>query len=380
MNAIVLALFSGINFAFAILSFIIYHNNTSQKFYFYFGLFNLFSGFYFLLNVISGYVNFDIRWLIILCAGIYYGVFPWVLFEYVRVKHHNFLRLLSSVFAAAILIFIVNPDPDNFAIWQILAHIGLIGLMVAAVYATIVLIQNKRSGAMLFGFISALFVLLGLEEIISNYSSRQLLSGYFTGILPLDLYPLLFTLIIGTRLSNEVFAKNRLKIQLIESKLNEEKLKLEEFETEKLQEKLHSKSKDLTDFGIEITRKKEFTENIYDKLTILKKEIKTKSTELNELISFIKSHIQIDRELDHFQKNIDSINNEFVSRLRNDCPSLTNNELQLASLLRLKFNTKEIAVIKNISPDSVKVLRYRIRKKLNLSTHQGLSQFMQELD
>ncbi|MEM9144277.1 MAG: LuxR C-terminal-related transcriptional regulator, partial [Bacteroidota bacterium] len=48
-------------------------------------------------------------------------------------------------------------------------------------------------------------------------------------------------------------------------------------------------------------------------------------------------------------------------------PSLTPNDLKLCAYLRLNLASKEIAGLLNISPRSVEIKRYRLRKKLNLS-------------
>jgi DNA-binding CsgD family transcriptional regulator len=40
------------------------------------------------------------------------------------------------------------------------------------------------------------------------------------------------------------------------------------------------------------------------------------------------------------------------------------------------METKEIATVMDISPESVKVARHRLRKKLNLATEQNLSSFL----
>ncbi len=165
MNAVVLSLFSGINIAFALLSFIIYYKSTAQKFYLYFGLFSLFSGFYFLLSASTGTVDTDIRWIVLLFAAVYYAIFPWFIFEYIGKKSNFFLGLLASIFAAAISAFIMNPDTDNFATWQILAHIGLVGLMIVAIYAAFITRKNGVPGAKEFAFLSGLFVVLDWKKL-----------------------------------------------------------------------------------------------------------------------------------------------------------------------------------------------------------------------
>jgi len=88
--------------------------------------------------------------------------------------------------------------------------------------------------------------------------------------------------------------------------------------------------------------------------------------------------LKIDKHLDYFHQNVEVVNHEFNAKLKELYPELTEGELHLASLLRLKLNTKEIARLKNISPDSVKVLRYRLRKKFLLTNKMNIVDFLQQ--
>jgi hypothetical protein len=379
MNIVILSLFSGINIAFAIMSFFIWKNEKAQKLYFYFGVFSLFSGFYFLLIGVSDVFELNMFNAIIFCAAIYYGIFPWLIFELINKRQRIYSFILSTLFALAFFALILNSGKSNFPTWQIIAHIGLIGLFSVVLYATVIFKKEKLKGANEFLILVILFILLGLEEIISRYSGYQFLTNYITWITPLDIYPLLFTIIIGARLSNDFYSKNKFHIKLLESDLKEKRLKLAELEKKSLQEDLQYKTMDLTNFGIEITKNRAFIESLYTKLLGIKKSSKNDSSDLNEVLKILKSRLIINKELNYFNGNVEKINHAFTSKLKESYPSLTANEIHLASLLRLNLNTKEIATIKNISPDSVKVLRYRLRKKLNLSTPMGLSEFLTKI-
>lgn len=379
MNSSILTFFAGINIAFALLSFLVFHKNRIQKFHLYFALFNLFSGIYLSLIALSEVISTDIELLTLISAGIYYAVFPWFIFKFIGNNTKTTPWLFSAIYATAILVYSFNPTQTGYPLWQLIAHIGLLGLVAITLYASVTLRKSNSSGAREFIVLTVLFSILAVEEIITTATGTPFFTLFTNKILLLDIYPILFTLIIGTRLSSDVHTNYKIRLTAMKNGLNEEKLKLEESERKRLQTELRNKNKDLTDFGIEITRKKEFTERVYKKLINLKKQRKMSATALNEVISFTNSHMQIDKEIDYLQRNVESVNHEFVSVLKNDCPALTSNELHLASLLRLKFSTKEIAIIKNISPDSVKVMRYRIRKKLNLPTHKHLSEYMLEL-
>ena len=382
MDVLFLSLFSGFNIASALLSSYVWFKNKDQKLYLFFAIFSLFSGLYFILKALSISLNLDIFGVIIFCAGIYYAVFPWFVFELIKKKNNLLLGSLAIIFALAVLGFIFNPWGESIPIpiGQILAHIGLIGLMAVTIYASIQLLKKEKYKAKGFVFLTILFVFLGLEEIISLYSGHEFLINYIKPTFLLDIYPLLFTLVIGKKLATEIYLKNKNKIKIIEGELKEKQLQLVELEKKKLQEDIQYKTMDLTNFGIEITKNRSFIQSLHTQLGDLKKSEKIKSDDLSEILKTIKSRLIINKDLNYFNGNVKKINHAFTSKLKVAYPSLTASEIHLASLLRLNLNTKEIAIIKNISPNSVKVLRYRLRKKLNLATIDNLSDFLNKIN
>lgn len=375
-NVIFISLFSGFNIAFAILSFFIWKSDNSKKLYFYFGIFSLFSGLYFLLIGLSDVFQLEMRYAIILCAAIYYGIFPWLIFELMENKKRTIPSILSFIFAFAFFVLLIYPDESDYALWQIIAHIGLLGLCGVTAYTSGVFKKKKLKGANSFMVLTFIFIFFGLEEIISSVTGYKFLRNYFTSMAPLDIYPILFTSILGARLSVDFYSKNKVKIKLMQSELNEKQLKLTELEKLRLQQELQFKNKDLTSFGVEITKNRAFLKSIYTKLLTIEKSEKIDYENLREILKNIKSQLLTHNDYNHFNENVEKVNHAFTAKLKKAYPSLTPNEIHLASLLLLKLNTKEIATIKNISPNSVKVLRYRLRQKLNLETSINLSEFL----
>jgi len=60
-------------------------------------------------------------------------------------------------------------------------------------------------------------------------------------------------------------------------------------------------------------------------------------------------------------------------------PSLTKSEREVCGLLRVNLSIKEVASIRNSTIDSIKSIRYRLRKKFNLDKNVELQNFIQSL-
>jgi hypothetical protein len=156
------------------------------------------------------------------------------------------------------------------------------------------------------------------------------------------------------------------------------KLDMREKEVERLEEELSKINKDLTDFALDIARKNEFTQEIEAQLKQLKKvtSVATKENLLQELIFKTHNHLKTNESFEKFQQNIKKVNHDFFEKMSVQFDNITCNEIHLCGLIRLGLTIKDIAAIKNISPKSVEMNRYRLRKKLELIEGQDLYQFL----
>ena len=70
----------------------------------------------------------------------------------------------------------------------------------------------------------------------------------------------------------------------------------------------------------------------------------------------------------HFQKSCPT----FYGNIKKDYPNLTKNELKHCAYIKVNMSNKEIARLINVSPKSVVMAQYRLKKKINLPTEMSL--------
>jgi DNA-binding CsgD family transcriptional regulator len=133
---------------------------------------------------------------------------------------------------------------------------------------------------------------------------------------------------------------------------------------------LDHKESQLSAITIQILEKNQLLEEIK---TILSKKEPTTETELKKLVS--KYTIQ-DHNWKDFDQHFERVNKHFYTRLKQNYPEISANDLKICALIKLNLSIKEMASILNISPDSVKTARHRLRKKLQLSTEDNLTDFI----
>jgi len=183
--------------------------------------------------------------------------------------------------------------------------------------------------------------------------------------------------------------KGRLTKLKIKSLENRYLLKIESLE-KSLEDKTHQKNNlgkelefrqnEMVTMAMSIIHKNEFLNELKEEVIKIKGRIIDHETRLslNKLSLLITQDLSIDRDREKFQMHINQQNSNFIHRISESFPTMTENEKRLAVLLRLNLSSKEIASILNISPKSVEMNRYRLRKKLKVDPKVGLNDFIRE--
>lgn len=172
---------------------------------------------------------------------------------------------------------------------------------------------------------------------------------------------------------------SRLKIAAAEKRNTHlQEMLFAEEEIRKLQAKsLEQKKQELTTSAMLIANKNE----VFNKLKKLAERIKETfaekgNDEVREIISEIDRQTDMQDQWDEFKLHFESIHKSFFKGMRARCPGITQHDMQLCAYIKLNLNTKEIARLMNITPESVNTHRYRLRKKLNLTAEETLDDFV----
>ena len=186
------------------------------------------------------------------------------------------------------------------------------------------------------------------------------------------------------------------KRQLIKERARMEALKLEELkqreeqfekertsswqriinlENEKLQQELKYKAKELSNSTLNLLHKNEILQNINKELHQISYDQKNQEVDarLKKLIKTISKELESSEDWEVFDSNLNAVHEEFVCRLKSFYSNLTPNDIRLCIFLRMNKSTKEIATLMNLSVRGVESSRYRLRKKMNLSRDDSLT-------
>ena len=115
-------------------------------------------------------------------------------------------------------------------------------------------------------------------------------------------------------------------------------------------------------------------------LSTLKKELNNNSEDdLKRLIKIIDKNLNNTDDWKLFEEAFNNADKDFLKKMKAKHAVLTPNDLRLCAYLRLNLSSKEIAPLLNISPRSVEVKRYRLRKKMELPHESSLTNYILEI-
>lgn len=159
----------------------------------------------------------------------------------------------------------------------------------------------------------------------------------------------------------------------------EEEAALNKKRHELVERELRLKSNELTNFALHLVEKNKFLHELKAELKRLRHTpADARENRIKELALTVQQNINMNKELEEFQKTVDQVNAAFFVRLKEEFPTLTKNESNLCAMLRMNLSSKEIASLNNITVRAVEMSRYRLRKKFKLTSDIGLTDFLQE--
>ena len=116
-----------------------------------------------------------------------------------------------------------------------------------------------------------------------------------------------------------------------------------------------------------------------DKLKAAIASFEINNQEKRKLIKIIDNdtNTEILQNLDH---ELEQVHSSLFAKLVQAHPKLTSNNLKLISYIKMHLSNKEIADLLYISPDSVKMAKNRLKKKLSLGSSESIDFYIHSLD
>ena len=174
--------------------------------------------------------------------------------------------------------------------------------------------------------------------------------------------------------------KRKIQLKSVQEELYINKIKTRELEQKALESELTHKNRELTTYALDICRKRAFLNSIRDRINdLVKKEENEIKLSFEEIVKEFRGQLSIEEDLRDFYDKASALEDNFHQNLSSLGFGLTKNDLHLCALVRLELSTKEIAEIKNVAPKTIRMGKYRLKRKLNLGENDDLAIFLKDV-
>lgn len=202
--------------------------------------------------------------------------------------------------------------------------------------------------------------------LISKEKEVSRLTNY---LLAIGMLVLIVLIAVGYFFFKGIRKRDRQLLQtkeaLVEALEKQKVLKETQFQND-----LEHKESQLSAITLQMLQKNELLEEIKNTIE------KDAPISEQQLLKMVNKHFTQNDNWNDFDLYFESVNKNFYTRLKQRYPDISANDLKICALIKLNLSIKEMASILNISPDSVKTARYRLRKKLQLHTEENLTEFI----
>lgn len=172
--------------------------------------------------------------------------------------------------------------------------------------------------------------------------------------------------------------ESSLRAELLEEKA---KLKTEEASRLEMEQKLilaqkNQLQKELLAESLQVGHKNEVLQNMKEKIATEKLDRKT----IQNLSRIINEEIRLDKDFESIKTDIKEINPDFIEALQKQSNNkLTQLDIKYCSYIKLNLTTKQMSNLLHVEPSSIRMNKYRLKRKLHLKKEQDLNIFLHSI-
>jgi len=228
----------------------------------------------------------------------------------------------------------------------------------------------------------------GQKAIIESHTNTEnIVNLIFPGIILVSsVIIVVFVWLLTRQKQLRLKAENELlqqQNQLYQTQRNLNSMEISSIQSayELLNIKHESKRKEFIDMANNLTEQRMFLDeiNLHLNETLTKDKLSEVHDNIRAIQNIIHQKLTFASEKTSFYAEVEKIHKDFKIKLETNYPDLSDHEKKLATLIRLNLSNKEIATLMGISPKSVEVSRYRLKRKLGLEKESSLIEFINQI-
>lgn len=161
------------------------------------------------------------------------------------------------------------------------------------------------------------------------------------------------------------------------AKLKEEEIARIEIERRLIESQKEQIHKELLARVLQIEHKNDLISNLSEKIGKEKFDQKA----LQKLNSILREEQMIDNDFEKIKTELQTVHPHFFKKLQEkSSQKLTTLDLKYCAAIHIKLSTKQMALLFSVEPQSIRMSKYRLKQKLNISKEISLDDWISQID
>jgi tetratricopeptide (TPR) repeat protein/DNA-binding CsgD family transcriptional regulator len=145
---------------------------------------------------------------------------------------------------------------------------------------------------------------------------------------------------------------------------------------EQAEEALLIKERELSSITMQIQQKNEVMNNLKNQLGSMAQKKSGLQDEVKSIYKAIRKDLNLQSDWEKFKVHFEKVHPEFFSRLSQAHYDLSLSDLRICAYLRINMENNTMSQILNISPDSLRVRKHRLRKRIGIASDKELYNYL----
>lgn len=178
--------------------------------------------------------------------------------------------------------------------------------------------------------------------------------------------------------NEQMLSRQNQLVYKTQHELMQSELRNQQLQEEQLKHELDIRSRELSTHILHIIQKNQALEDLKSSLDrLIKDDKRDHKKQIKKIVQQINDSFSHDQYWLEFSNTFEQVHQSFFEKLRTYSDHLSISDLRLVALLKMNLTSADISTLLGISQDSLRVTRYRLRKKLNLDPGESLTAFIQ---
>jgi len=148
---------------------------------------------------------------------------------------------------------------------------------------------------------------------------------------------------------------------------------------EQAEEQLLLKERELSSITMHIQQKNEVMSHLKTQLGTMAQKETSLQGEVKSIYKSIRKDLNLNADWNKFKLHFENVHPDFFTKLSTEHPELSLSDLRICAYLRMNMDNNSISQILNTSPDSLRVRKHRLRKRINVNSDKELYSYLQSL-